>query len=58
MLLVFYHLLDIIPSAEIERTALDIGTGSLKDYSNQSKTQKQYEGNSKYHYCKALATMT
>ena len=50
MLLVSYHLLDIILLAEIERTVPDIGTGSSKDYSNQSKTQKQYEGNSKCHY--------
>jgi len=50
MLLVSYHLLDIIPSAEMERTASDIRTGLSKDYSNQSKTQKQYKGNSKHHY--------
>jgi len=50
MLIVSYHLLDIILLAEMERTAPDIGTRLSKDYSNQSKTQKQYEGDSKYHY--------
>jgi len=50
MLIISYHLLDIIPSVETEKTTTDIGTGLSKDYSNQSKTQKQYEGNSKYHY--------
>jgi len=50
MLLTFYHLQDITLSAGMEKTVLDIGTGSSKDYSNQSKTPKQYEGDSKYHY--------
>jgi len=50
MLLVSYYLLDIILLAEMERTVPDIGTGSSKDYSNQSKTQKQYKRNSKCHY--------
>jgi len=50
MLLAFYHLQDIIPSAGIEKTVLDIGTGLSKDCSNQSKTPKQYEGDSKYYY--------
>jgi len=50
MLFISYHLLDIIPSAEIERIAPDIGTGLSKDYLNQSRTQKQYKGDSKYHY--------
>ena len=50
MLLAFYYLQDIIPSAEMEKTVLDIGTGSSKDFSNQSKTPKQYKGDSKYYY--------
>ena len=50
MLLTFYYLQDITPSAEIEKTVLDIGTGSSKDCLNQSKTLKQYKGDSKYHY--------
>jgi len=50
MLLASYHLLDIILSAEMEKIVLDIGTGLLKNCSNQSRTQKQYEGDSKYHY--------
>jgi len=50
MLLAFYHLQNITPSAEMEKTVLDIGTRSLKDCLNQSKTPKQYEGDSKYHY--------
>jgi len=49
MLLAFYHLQNIIPSAGIEKTVLDIGTGLLKDCLNQSKTLKQYEEDSKYH---------
>jgi len=49
MLLVSYCLLDIIPLAEIERTAY-IGIKSSKSYSEQNKTQKQYKGNSKYYY--------
>jgi len=31
MSFIFYHLLDIVPSAEMERTAQDIGIGLLKD---------------------------
>jgi len=50
MLLAFYHLQDIIPSAGMEKTVLDIGIGLSKDCSNQSKTLKQYEEDSKYHY--------
>jgi len=50
MLLTFYYLQDIIPSAGMEKTVLDIGTGSSKDCLNQSKTLKQYKGDSKYHY--------
>jgi len=34
----------------MEKTVPDIGTGSLKDCSNQSKIQKQYEEDLKYHY--------
>jgi len=50
MLLTFYHLQDITLSAGIEKTVLDIGTGLSKDCSNQSKTPKQYKGDSKYYY--------
>jgi len=50
MSLISYYLLDIIPLAEMEKIVLDIRTRLSKDYLNQSKTQKQYEGNSKYHY--------
>ena len=50
MLLAFYHLQDIIPSAGMEKTVLDIGTGLSKDCLNQSKTLKQYEEDSKYCY--------
>jgi len=50
MSLISYYLLDIIPLAEMERIAPDIETGLSKDYLNQNKTQKQYEGDSKYHY--------
>jgi len=50
MLLVSYHLLDIIPLAEMETIAPDIGTRLSKDQLNQSRTQKQYKGDSKYHY--------
>jgi len=50
VLLISYHLLDITPSAEIEKTVPDIGTGLSKDCSNQNKIQKQYKGDSKYHY--------
>ena len=50
MLLTSHYLLDITLSAEIEKTILDVGTGSSKNCSNQSKTQKQYKGDSKYHY--------
>ena len=34
----------------MEKTVPDIGTGLSKDYLNQNRTQKQYEGDSKYHY--------
>jgi len=34
----------------MEKTVPDIGTRSSKDYSNQNRIQKQYEGDSKYHY--------
>jgi len=34
----------------MERIVPDIETGSSKDYSNQNKFQKQYKGDSKYHY--------
>jgi len=34
----------------MEKIVLDIGTGSSKSCLNQSKTQKQYEGDSKYYY--------
>jgi len=50
MLLASYYLLDITLSAEMEKTVLDIRTRLSKNCSNQSKTQKQYEENSKYHY--------
>jgi len=32
MSFVFYHLLDIVPSAEMERTAQDIGIGSISSF--------------------------
>jgi len=50
MSLISYYLLDIILLAEMEKIAPDIETGLSKDYLNQNKTQKQYEGDSKYHY--------